>query len=266
MAESKKKFCPDCGKQLVAGQKHECGKDNGFNTDTIVEKVKGYCNDLVSMIKKPATTLKKKCEEGNLVDGLIILGVLALVAGLFMIMAIKPLLIMTIKSTTGLKITEIPKGSIHYFKLFITTVLSAIIFAFVPIIVTFVTGKIAKKKDFSFASSVSLYAYANLVIIPLYFILGIIMLTQVSFLITICSLVISFVALVCFVNYISAVIDVLSFKDDHKGYAVSSIIFAWIALVVVILMICGNAMFGDLTGTSSTPKSSSSTSTSIFKF
>jgi len=264
MAETKKKFCPDCGKQLVAGQKHECGKEEGLSTQAIADRFKGYCKDFVAMLKKPTTTLKKKMNEGNLADGLIILGVMSIIAGIFMMMAVKPLLAMTIKSTTGLKITDFSKLNLNYFKIFITTTLSAVVFAFIPVVITFIAGKIAKKDDLSFAKSTVLYAYTSMPIIPLYLVFGIIMLTQVSFLITICALIILFIEFVCLINYFKIVADTLSVKEDNRGYAITGILFAWMAVIVVILMIFGRSMYGDMS--SASVPSKSATSSSIFKF
>ena len=80
------KFCTKCGKELKEGQKCDCSKKEAVKTTTASSNG-GVFSDFGEILKgsfaKPVTTIKEFSTESNFILALILLGVCAVVSGIF---------------------------------------------------------------------------------------------------------------------------------------------------------------------------------------
>lgn len=243
-----KKFCTNCGKELVEGNTCDCASSVAQSVDTEALKNMGkeFLDVNIKMYKKPETTLEEEVNKTTFKRTLIILGVIALSYGLYLMGFFKALVgiifefIMFFAQLSGesvgtLSMIDFTKFiELPYFKIFIYGVLIYYAVSFLPVLASLAVAKLNKKNDFSFHKATSLYVTSMIPTVIVNVILAIIFMLNVRFLTTIGLIAGALINLTCLVNYIIGFLKESKINTDKKVYSVVSLIAIWLILSYIV--------------------------------
>ncbi|MBR1416276.1 MAG: hypothetical protein IJ572_00460 [Bacilli bacterium] len=255
---AKKKFCTNCGKELEEGEKCNCindveNKKNVSSASSDFEAVLNYTkemfNDSILMIKKPNTTLNKKIDNANYKNSFILLGVFAFTFAILIAGAFKLIigLLMSV-DTSVLKSSSklIANINLPYLKIFFYSAIIGFALSMVPIVVAFLTGKIAKSKDFDFKKSTTLVAYSFSSLIYTNLLMLLLLLLNVESLIKVGLIVTLFAYIFCIVTFIRGFVDNVKFNENNKSFAISCVLVASIVVSCFVIRIFSTPMVTDI--------------------
>ena len=239
---NEKKFCPNCGKQLKKGEVCNCKKDSNVSNDDIATTFKGLYEDLINMIKKPATTLKDKMKNPDNKASLIILALISVAAGLFVLAFIHYLLVSTLgKSAPSFKDIDFPT-----LKVFIYALLISFGSSFVPVLVSLGTAKIVKNDKFDFKKSLTLYAYSYSPLFLVLLVISLFLLININILTIIVLIGAIIVCLASSINYIKGYLDEVEISADKMVYTIAIMIVATGLITGVVSSYISNEMTKDI--------------------
>ena len=283
--EVKKKFCTNCGKQLNEGEVCDCTATKevkeekvekeapvavSVNGDVLMESTKNIFKDVLDMIKKPATTLRKKLKTADTKNAMILIAIIAVSFGVYTLISFKTLLTAitsTINISGGRSLASALSQSINipYFKIFLYCTLISFALAFIPILITLIIGKFTRSEDFDFKKSATLYAYSMAPKIYANLLLALLSLLNISFLTIVGSVVAAFFTTSCMITYIKGFVDNTSISDDRKAYAITGTAIVWAVAAVLVLGLFVGSMISDLAKDVTSSANAKSTINSIFK-
>ena len=243
-----RRFCTKCGKELKEGEVCTCetvatkpAEGININTDAIINTCKGFFDTIVNMFKKPATTLKEKVNENNVKHALIMLAIIAVSYGLYIMGAFSSIISM-INGYARADVNEFV--DIPYFKIFIYISLIYFIVSFIPVVITYVIGRITGNRDFDFKKSISLYSYSNAPLVFTNILIAILYaLNILSWLGAIIGCVVS---IACFFHYILGYLSLTDISENKKGYALTGVIISWVVVSVIAIVLFAGSLISDV--------------------
>ena len=239
-----RRFCTNCGKELKDGEDCDCTANNRsevgasfavtVNGDVIVNTCKNIWDTIISVFKKPASTIEEEVKSGDTNKTVIITIILA-VCFAFCLMAFISKLEQTANALTyGLSGMFI---GISYLQVFIYGILIYAILFILPVLASLIVAKIVKNNDFTFKKAYKLYITSNAPLVLAYLGLTIIILLDVSLLNLLGYIAFFFISAFCFFNFIFGFNNLVKVKDDIRSYATTGLMALWVVMVIVAFFI-----------------------------
>lgn len=222
-------------------KKEEAGKTT-TSGDVVKEIWDAFINTLSGMYKKPMTTLKEEVKSPNTRNNLIMLFAIALSFGLMMMTGFKSVLSFTYSGISINDLVEVP-----YLKILCYATILYAVFAFIPMLVSFVISRVMKDDSFDFKKSICLYTSSMSIIIPVNLLMAV--LYGLNFALWLGAIIAAVVNVMCFLNYILGYLNVNSINEDKQVGALTALIVSWVVVAFFLLcVIVGVSMPDNTTG------------------
>lgn len=223
-------------------EKKEEVKKTTTSGDVVKEIWDAFINTLSGMYKKPMTTLKEEVSSPNTRNNLIMLFLISLSFGLMMMTGFKSVMSITYGGISINDLVEVP-----YVKILCYATILYAVFAFIPMLVSFVISRVMKDDNFDFKKSIALYTTSMSIIIPVNLLMAV--LYGLNIVVWLGTIIAAVVNVMCFLNYILGYININNVKEDKQVGTLTALIISWVVVAFVVLcIIVGVAMPDTNTG------------------
>ena len=249
-----KRFCTKCGKELKEGEECSCScqeelNNQTINGDAIATTCKNVWSTIISVFKKPATTITEEANSKDTNKTIILTVLLAIAFAIYLMAMISTTVNNTLEiATNSLFSYSSASVNINYFQVFIYGILIYALMAIIPIISALIIAKIARNGDFTFKKSFKIYITSNAPLIIAYLAMALIYLIDVTLLNVLGLIAFCIISLSCFFNFILAFNKETRIKEDRRSYALTGLMTLWVIITVIAFIVIGGSILGDAIG------------------
>lgn len=223
-------------------EKKEEVKKTTTSGDVVKEIWDAFINTLSGMYKKPMTTLKEEVKTPNTRNNLIMLFLISLSFGLMMMTGFKSVLSITYGGISIDDLVDVP-----YLKVLCYATILCAVFAFIPILVSFVISRVMKDDNFDFKKAIALYTSSMSIVIPVNLLMAI--LYGLNIVVWLGAIIAAVVNVMAFLNYILGYVIINNVKEDKQVGTLTALIVSWVVVAFVVLCIIVGVSMPDTSNT-----------------
>lgn len=250
---TEKRFCTKCGKELTNEEVCNCETkiENPvtINKDAIMNTGRSILNTIISVFKRPSTTIDEELKTNDINKSIILMVVLAIAFALYLMACVSSSIsnaINGLTTTLGSIVNSSTVIEISYFKLFIYGILIYAIISVIPMLATLIVAKITRNNNYNLKKSFKLYAISNAPLSVAYIAMAVILLINIKLLNLIGFIAFAIASVSCFFNFILYFDKITTIREDRRSYALTSVLIIWAIIEIVAIILVAGSVVSDI--------------------